>query len=423
MFHEVALSGISSQAISSEIPFETYTLSNGIRLVHQRVESPVAYCGLMADTGSRDELPGEYGAAHLTEHLFFKETGKRRSHHILSRMENVGGDLNAYTTKEDTCIHAAFLCDHYARALELFGDLMFNSKIGEKTLEVEKKVVIDEIRSSKDNPSELIFDEFEELLFPGHPLGCNTLGSVRSVSKLSKTVVEGFIARNYHTERMVLSSSGNIAFQRLIAYAEKYLKASQPHQKDPIVRLKPPVYIPFEKIIDKKNHQSHCIMGAACADLSRKFRIEMAMLANLLAGPGMNSRLNMSLRERNGWVYHVEASYMPYSDAGIFHIYFGTDKSNLKKCKIQVEKELSKLKEFPLTDSQLKKLRRQIAGQYAIASDNRDAGILAAGKSMLMFGRTDNLRDFCTQINQVSADDLCQTATRVFNRLSCLIYR
>ncbi len=423
MYHEINFSEMSIKVDFSERPFETYTLTNGIQLIHRSVDFPVAYCGLMMNTGSRDEQINEFGAAHLTEHLMFKETVKRKAHHIVSRMENVGGELNAYTAKEDTCIHAAFLSAHYARALELFGDLAFNHRITEKTLEVEKKVVIDEIKSSKDNPSELIFDEFDELLFPEHPLGRNTLGTIRSVAGLDKTAVERFTARNYRADQMVLSSVGNIPFQRLIGYAEKYFGTAPVQEKEPVTRSSPPAYMPFEKTVGKKNHQSHCIIGTACPDSSRKFRVEMSLLANLLAGPGMNSRLNMSLRERNGWVYHVEASYTPYSDVGAFLIYFATDKSNLKKCKIQVEKELIKLREVPLTDLQMKKLRRQIAGQFAVALDNRDAEMLSGGKSMLMYHRTDTLRDICMQIDEVKAENLRATADRVFKNMSFLTYQ
>ncbi len=423
MSREVLFSGLPLKTIFAETPFEIYRLSNGMRLVHQRIESPVAYCALMMNTGSRDELDNEYGAAHLVEHLLFKETHKRKAYHILSRIENVGGELNAYTTKEDTCVHAAFLNAHYARTLELFSDIVFNHKITGKTLEVERKVVIDEIKSSKDTPSELIFDEFDELLFPCHCLGRNTLGTVRSVNKLDKATIEQFISRNYHPSRMVLSSVGKISFQQLIAYAEKYFNGVTTRQEVSEVRLAPDAYVPFEKRIHKKNHQSHCIIGTTCDSSSREFRIAMTMLANLLGGPGMNTRLNMSLRERNGWVYHVEASYTPYSDVGVFNVYFGTDKANIEKCIAQVKKELTKLQEKPLTVSQLKKAQQQLVGQLSIASDNNDARMLSAGKSILMFDNIDNLYDICVQISEVNAERLCGVANQVFHNLSFLTYQ
>ena len=404
----------------AETPFESHTLSNGIRLVHQCIASPVAYCSLAINTGSRDELENEHGAAHLIEHLMFKETEKRKAHHILSRMENVGGELNAYTTKEDTCIHAAFLNTHYERALELFNDIVFNHKITDKILRLEKSVVIDEIKSSKDNPTELVFDEFDKLLFLNHPLGRSTLGVSQSVNRLSKTDLEQFVERNYLPDRTVISSVGNISFQRLIDYVEKYFGGIPAKPQTFVVRTTPTENSPFQKEAGKRNHQSHCIIGKTCDSSDREFRIAMTMLTNLLGGPGMNTRLNMSLRERHGWVYHVEASYTPYSDAGVFQIYFASDKSKLEKCMLQIEKELDILKKNPLTREQLKRLQLQMMGQLAIVSDNNEARMLSAGKSMLMFDKIELLHDICTQIVEVSAEQLCEIANKVFNNFSIL---
>jgi len=417
---ETFFSGLHNK--TAGMPYELYTMSNGIRLVHQKIESPVAYCALMVNTGSRDELEHESGAAHLTEHLMFKETGKRKAHHILSRMENVGGELNAYTTKEDTCIHAAFLHTHYERSLELFNDIVFNHKVTDKVLQLEKNVVIDEIKSSKDSPSELIFDEFDTLLFPNHPLGRNTLGTTHSVSKLGKTEIESFVARNYHPCQMVLSSVGNIPFQRLIDFAEKYFGGNVQKFQASVARTAPFEYVPFKKEIGKRNHQSHCVMGVTCDSSDREFRIAMTMLANLLGGPGMNTRLNMALRERNGWVYHVEAVYTPYSDVGVFNIYFATDKTKIEKCVTQIEKELDRLKKAPLTAEQLNKLQLQMMGQLAIASDSNEARMLSAGKNMLMFDKVENLHDICIKMNDINSERLCETANRVFCQLSFLTY-
>ena len=401
-------------------PFELHTLSNGIRIVHQKIESPVAYCSLMANTGSRDESNREHGAAHLVEHLMFKETGKRKAHHILCRMENVGGEINAYTTKEDTCIHAAFLNVHYARTLELFSDIVFNNKVSDKILQIEKSVVADEIRSSKDSPAEAIFDEFDKHLFPNHPLGRNTLGTAQSVSRLNKMDIEQFIARNYHPRQIVISSAGNISFQRLINYVEKYFGNLPSKVQEPFARISPPTYIPFAKEANKKNHQSHCIIGRTCDSSNREFRVAVSMLANLLGGTGMNTRLNMSLRERHGWVYHVEASYTHYSDTGMFQIYFASDKSKIEKCLSQIDKELEKLKKNPLTKEQLKRLQLQIMGQLAIASDNNDARMLSAGKSIILFDRIDSLHDIFAEITEVSAERLCEVANEIFCDLSLL---
>ena len=416
MIHRELLPGLQTKAV------ELHTISNGVRLIHQKTDSPVAYCALMMNTGSRDEMDNESGMAHLVEHLLFKETGKRKAHHILSRMENVGGELNAYTTKEDTCIHAAFLNAHYERSLELFNDIVFNHRITDKILQLEKSVVMDEIKSTKDSPSELIFDEFDHLLFPGHPLGRNTLGTTQSVKRMRRTEIEQFVARNYHPEEMVLSSVGNIPFQRLIDIVGKYFDRIPPKYQASQARTAPQTYIPFKKEVGKKNHQSHCIIGTACDSSDREFRVAMAMLANLLGGPGMNTRLNMSLRERYGWVYHVEASYTPYTDIGVFQIYFASDRSKTEKCILQIEKELDRLKKNPLTREQLKKLQLQTMGQLAIAYENNEARMISAGKSILMFDRVDDLHDICRQIMEVNAERLCEIANEVFCRLSFLTY-
>jgi len=404
----------------AEPPFELYTTASGVRVVHQRIASPVAYCSLMINTGARDELDHEHGAAHLVEHLIFKKTVKREAHHILSRMENVGGELNAYTGKEDTCVHAAFLNTHYERALELINDIVFNHEFTEKFMKLEKSVVIDEINASKDSPAEVLFDEFDRLLFPNHPLGKNTLGNAKSINRLSKADLERFVACNYLPEKMVISSVGNISFQRLIDYVEKYFEKNTLKTNAIVARTAPAAYIPFQNESGKKNHQSHCIIGTTCDSGNREFRIAMAMLANLLGGPGMNTRLNMTLRERFGLVYHVEATYTPYSDTGIFQIYFASDKSKLEKCVLQIEKELDKLKKSPLTKAQLKKLQLQVMGQLAIASDNNDARMLSAGKSILMFNRVDSLHEICRQITDVSAERICEVANSVFCNLSFL---
>jgi predicted Zn-dependent peptidase len=306
--------------------------------------------------------------------------------------------------------------------MELFNDIVFNHRITDKILQLEKSVVIDEIKSTKDSPSELIFDEFDQLLFPNHPLGRDTLGTTQSVNRLTRTDVERFIARNYHPGQMVISSVGNIPFQRLMDIVEKYFGGIPPKPQTPLTRMAPAAYIPFKKEVGKKNHQSHCVIGTVCDSSDRRFRIAMAMLANLLGGPGMNTRLNMSLRERHGWVYHVEASYTPYSDVGVFQIYFASDRSKTEKCVLQIEKELDLLKKNPLTKEQLKKLQLQVMGQLAIASDYNDARMLSAGKSMLMFDRVDDFHDICGQISEINAERLCETANEVFCHLSFLTY-
>ena len=404
------------------MPFETFKLANGIKLIHKYIDSPVAYCALIANTGSRDEQDDESGVAHLVEHLIFKETNKRKSHHILSRLENVGGELNAYTTKEETCVHAAFLSNYYARALDLMSDLMFNQKITGKTLELEKKVVLDEIRSCKDNPSELIFDEFDTMMFPLHSLGYNTLGTEKSVKALSKKTVERFIECNYFTNEIIISSIGKISFQQLIKYSEKYF-GNIPVKERVTGRVRPSVASPFERRISRKTHQAHCVLGTVCNGNGPRYRMGMTMLANILGGPGMNTRLNISLREKTGWVYHVESSYISYSDIGIFNTYFGTERSNLEKCIKRVEQEIIQLKNKRLSDFQMNRLRQQMIGQFAIAFDNSEAQMLSAGKNFLMFDKTENLSDIIELINDINAVYLQDLALESFNSLSFLIYQ
>jgi len=305
----------------------------------------------------------------------------------------------------------------------LFSDIVFNHQLTEKLFQLERSVVIDEIKSSKDSPSDVIFDEFDLLLFPDHPLGRNTLGTIRSVNRLDKAAAERFAVRNYHPDRMILSSVGNIPFARFVAYAEKYFGGIPANSQLPVERVVPNEYVSFNRSVGKHNHQSHCIMGVPFRCSDREFRIAVSMLANLLGGPGMNTRLNMSLRERNGWVYHVEANYTHYSDVGVFNIYFATDKTKIEKCVAQIEKELDRLKKAPLTVEQLKRLQLQMMGQLAIASDNHDVRMLSAGKSMLMFEKIEVLHDICMTINETNADYLCEIANRVFCNLSVLIYQ
>lgn len=307
-----------------------HTLPNGIRLVHLPTASAVAHCGIIINAGSRDELPGEHGVAHFIEHMLFKGTTHRKSYHILSRLEDVGGELNAYTTKEETAIHASFLKEHYQRAVELMADLLFSSTFPPAELEKEKEVVIEEINSYLDNPAEYIFDEFEELVFPDQPIGRSILGMPATVRSITGDSIHRFISRNYSTSQMVFCSVGAISQKQIIALFEKNFG----HVPAGIgVRRNRTEYIYSPVSTEKKTDtwQNHCIIGNIAYDLHDKRRMGLFMLNNILGGQGMNSRLNLSLREKRGYAYNVESVYNPYTDTGLVTIYFGTDSRNLGK--------------------------------------------------------------------------------------------
>jgi predicted Zn-dependent peptidase len=400
------------------------TLDNGIRLVHYRIPGLVAHCGLIINTGSRDETLPEHGIAHFIEHMLFKGTKKRRAYHILSRLEDVGGELNAYTTKEETAIHASFLKEDYERAIELISDITFNSVFPEKEIEKEKDVVIEEINSYLDNPSELIFDDFEELIFSNQPIGRNILGTPESVKSFSQKKISDFISNNYNTRQMVLCSVGNIA-------DEKILRLFKTHFADIITnkregrKNKTWLYKPASVTKKMDTYQNHCIMGNLAFDLKDKRRMGMFLLNNILGGQGLNSRLNLSLREKNGFAYNVESNYNPYYDTGIFSIYFGTDSQYLKKSISIAMAELKKLRTSRLGTIQLSKAKNQIKGYLARGYENHESLMLSLGKSLLIFNKIDSIEDLCKKIDNVTSSELLETANDIFDpsKMSTLIYK
>ena len=296
--------------------YQFATLKNGIRLVHREVDTNVSHCGLMVNTGSRDELLSENGVAHFIEHMIFKGTRKRKAYHVLSRIENFGGDLNAFTTKEETCIYASFLSPYYDQTLELFADVAFNSTFPRKEIEKEKDVIIDEINSYNDSPGELIFDDFEELLFGTHPLGRNILGSLESVGNLRRNDIFRFIKRNYSTQEMVIASVGNVRFDKLLAVVKKYFE-SEITATGKAGRKTFTNYIAIQKEESKASYLTHALRGNLAYPRNHPQRLTLALVTNLLGGPALNSRLNLSIREKYGYAYTVEALYQPYSDSGM----------------------------------------------------------------------------------------------------------
>ncbi len=402
---------------------ERYTWPNGLRLVHKRVESPVAHCGIIINTGSRDERKNEHGIAHLAEHLLFKGTKKRKAFHILSRMEDVGGEINAYTTKEETCVYTSFFNTYYDRALELISDIVFHSVFPEKELEKEKEIIIDEINSYRDSPSELIFDEFDELAFAGNSIGRNILGEEKKLKQITRPQLVDFVKRNYVPGKIVISSVGNISFDKLLKQVNKYFSdIPATHQKNQ--RKFAYSYTPFNKSVKKNTHQAHCIIGNMAYDTNDEKRYSLFLLNNLLGGPGLNSRLNMSLREKNGYAYNVDSSYNAYRDTGIICIYFGTDSTDLNRSIKTILRELDKLKVKRLGQYQLLKAKKQLIGQIAISAENNENVMLSNGKSIQVFDRVYSLAETTQKVESITAYQIQEVANEIFKteNLSYLVY-
>ncbi len=401
-----------------------HTLNNGIRLVHYRIHGIVAHCGLMINTGSRDESSSEHGIAHFIEHMLFKGTQKRKAYHILSRLEDVGGELNAYTTKEETAVHASFMSEHYERAIEIISDITFNSTYPFKEIEKEKEVVLEEINSYRDNPAELIFDDFEELILRNQPIGRNILGTIDTVKSFSREKIFSFIANNYSTDQMVFCSVGNISNEKIIKLFNRYFLTIT----EKIIPSKTKNSWHYEpSSVTKKmdTYQNHCIIGNVAYDLKDNRRMGMFLLNNILGGQGLNSRLNLSLREKNGFAYNVESSYNPYCDTGVFSIYFGTDSHNLGKSISIAEAELNKLRTVRLGTIQLSKAKNQIKGYLARGYENHESLMLSLGKSLLVFNKIDSIEDICRKIDNVTSSEILEIANDIFDRtkLSTLIYK
>jgi predicted Zn-dependent peptidase len=401
-----------------------HTLGNGIRLIHHRIPGMIAYCGLIINTGSRDEQLSEHGIVHFIEHMLFKGTRKRKSYHILSRLEDVGGELNAYTTKEETVVHASFLKKDYERAMELISDITFNSVFPGKEIEKEKEVIIEEINSYKDSPAELIFDDFEEQIFEGQPIGRNILGTIESVRSFTSARLSEFISGHYTTGEMVFASVGDIPDSKIINLFRRYFEGI-PSAGGPGKIQNQWLYKPSSVTKKMDTYQNHCIIGNIAYDLRDNRRMGMFLLNNILGGQGLNSRLNLSLREKNGFAYNVESNYNPYCDTGVFSIYFGTDSQNLEKSIAIAGRELARLQSVPLGAIQLSKAKNQIKGYLARGYENHESLMLSLGKSLLVFNRIDTMEEICRKIDRVSAGEIREIANEVFDssKLSTLIYK
>ena len=403
--------------------YHTHTLSNGLRIIHAQNQSAVAYCGYAIDAGTRDEAENEQGMAHFVEHLIFKGTQKRHSWHILNRMEHVGGDLNAYTNKEETVVYSAFLVEHFPRAVELLTDIVFHSTYPQAEIDKEVEVIIDEIQSYEDTPSELIFDDFEELVFPNHPLGRNILGKPELLRQFKSEDALRFTNRFYRPDQMVFFVQGNVDFKRVVRLLEKAV-SDIPATVTERNRIKPELYIPQNKTIHRDTHQAHVMIGCRSYETHDKKRTALYLLNNILGGPGMNSRLNVALRERSGLVYNVEANLTSYTDTGIFSIYFGTDQEDVKRCLRLVHKELKRLREKPLSGTQLATAQKQIIGQIGVAADNFENNALNMAKTYLHYNKYEEPQEVYKRIQSLTPQDLWEVANEMFHEenLSTLIY-
>jgi predicted Zn-dependent peptidase len=403
--------------------YQTHTLPNGLKLIHKPDLSAVAYCGLIINAGSRDEMEQEQGMAHFIEHILFKGTEKRRSGHIINRLEHVGGELNAYTSKEETVVFATVLKEYFERAMELISDIVLHSVFPQKEIDKEVVIILDEISSYKDSPSELIFDDFEEMIFEHHPIGHNILGKSELLEKYTTADAVKFVKRQYHPHEMVFFSLGDLNFKQLVRWAEKYLY-TEPSDNRPPQRFSPTIYTPSRMEVEKNTHQVHFIVGNRAYDLYHPNRIGMYLLNNILGGPGMNSLLNLSLREKHGLVYNVESNYQPFVDTGMWSVYFGCDTDNAAKCEQLIYTELQKLRDQLIPLNALKKYKLQLLGQMAIANEQKENLALSLGKSFMRYDKIDELEVVRKRIEEITAEQLQAIAQEVFepSALSVLKY-
>ena len=403
--------------------FEIFTLSNGIQVIHQQKSGDAAHFGLFVNVGSRDESEKETGLAHMLEHCMFKGTDNRKAFHILNRLDNIGGELNAYTTKEETSIHSSFLKQYYQRAIELTFDIAFNPTFPEKEITREKLIILDEFYAYKENPSDQIFEDFDQIVFPNHSLGRSILGEPKHIKKAKRDQLTQFHSDYYHPENMVLSSVGDITTTQLQKWLEKYLPEKELSGKT-VSRTAPSEYTPIKKLVKKQVHQAHIIIGNQAYAYSHPQKRSLILLNNILGGPSLNNRLNLNISEKHGFAYHLESNYTGFSDSGEFSIYMGTDHKQLDKSVDLIYKELDKLKDKKLGTVQLNQAKQQIKGQIALGHESGLNIMMALGKSLLTYGKVDLMTDIYNQIDQITASDLQNVANEIFDssQLSSLIY-
>ncbi len=406
-----------------EIQPEIVLLKNGIRLVYLHAPSPVAHLGITFLAGSRYEKANEVGLAHFLEHCIFKGTSKRRSGHILSRLDSVGGEINAYTSKEEICVYASFVKTHFNRAAELLADIAINSNFPSKEIEKEKEIVLDELISYLDNPSEKIFDDFEALLFPDHPLGNNILGTPETVQSFGCDALQAYVDRFFFAENAVLSFVGDLPLHQVVKRLDVDFRAIRKGQK--IVSPQGfsaanPVFVRNQEA----NYQAHAVIGGLAPGYSNEDRRGMTLLMNVLGGPALNSRLILSVREKYGYSYNIEANFSPYADLGYWTIYFGTDQKYVNKTLKVVYKELKRLRDIPLTINQLKQAKEQLKGHIALSLDNNSGLMQGLGKSLLLFNQIDTIQEIYSAIDALTSEELQRIAQTYLqeDQISSLIF-
>lgn len=450
--------------------YNTYTLDNGLRIIHLPSDSKVVYCGYQINAGTRNEEPGEEGLAHFCEHVTFKGTERRKAWHILNCLESVGGDLNAYTNKEGTVYYSAILKEHIARAVDLLTDIVFHSVYPQAEIDKEVEVICDEIESYNDSPAELIYDEFENIIFKGSPLGHNILGTAEQVRSFKTEDALRFTRKLYRPDNAIFFAYGDIDFKKLVKLIRKALADDDSgkvaenaansvgklaEEKLPqisqitqisgdensitteksvssVKSVGPENYPSVGKeiagqtiVMQKNTHQAHVMIGTRAYDVSDSRRMPLYLLNNMLGGPGMNAKLNLALREYNGLVYTVESTMVAYGDTGIWSIYFGCDEHDVKRCLRLVRKELDKFMQKPLSEAQLKAAKKQIKGQVGVACDNRENFALDFGKSFLHYGWEKNVDRLYEQVDEITAEQIQAVAQELFDkdRLTTLIFR
>ncbi|MTI20405.1 insulinase family protein [Fulvivirga sp. RKSG066] len=395
--------------------YEIRTLPNGIRVIHKQVSNTkIAHCGFMLDIGSRDETFENQGIAHFWEHMAFKGTTKRKAFHILNRIDAVGGELNAYTTKEKIAFYASVLDTYFEKAIELLTDITFDSIFPEKQIDKERKVILEEMAMYYDAPEDAIQDEFDAVIFNDHPLGRNILGTAESVRSFHRDDFRNFIRQHINTERIVFCCVGNMPFKKVMKLAEKHF-GHIPNYNGGEERLNFTAYQPNNREITRSLTQAHCAIGRDAYNNDSEKKLPFFMLTNILGGPAMNSRLNLALREKHGFVYGIEASYQSYTDTGLFGIFFATEPGQLKRSVKLVKAELRKLKEQPLGSIQLKTAKEQLMGQLAMAEENNVSLMLMMGKSILDLDRIDSLDHIFSEIKSTTAAELRDIANEMFD--------
>lgn len=396
--------------------YNTATLNNGLRIIHLPNTSKIAYCGYQIKAGTRNEKPGDEGLAHFCEHVTFKGTQTHTSTAIINKLESVGGDLNAFTNKEDTVFYSAIPVEHFAKAVDVLSDIVFYSIFPQAEIDKEVEVICDEIESYNDSPAELIYDEFENLVFKGHPLGHNILGSADRVRGFATADAMRFTQQYYRPDNAIFFVYGNIDFKRLVKTLEKLTPKQQQESLVDEALMVANGRLPELTILNHDTHQAHVMIGNRAYSATHPLRIPLYLLNNMLGGPGMNARLNVILRERRGLVYSVESSMVCYGDTGLWSVYFGCDPHDVNRCVRLVKGEFKRLMEKPLPEKTLAAAKRQIKGQLAVACDNNENFAIDFGKSFLHFGDEKDIEKLYQKIDAVTVEQIQQVAKEIFDK-------